>query len=591
MGRQTSSFCSIRGPVSNSFLVFFPEFAAPKSAMNPISGYLSFSTLSPLSDATASTTSEGPLAATPSTRTVSVLGWVLLLLFAALSWILRAPAMLTRQDDARYLGLARALRMGTYRDIMWPGAPWHHMYPPGFPAILAIWTTLFGERFDGLIVLQIALSTAALAFTFLFLRRVVSRRVSILSAAMLALSPLFILRAGLVGSENALARCICVAVWASVSMPRGRAQTALLITMAVVAPLMRSVGVALTAALAMHWLLDRRYRDLSVLLVVAAIAIGGVTIWTFSDPNPLPGSSYAGDIALVGHHGERASSNVLARIGRRAVYNIAAYLTTSVPLLLSMPRFNATTVLDVVGSTLFSLALIIGLFRWGKSNRLASLTFVATAAILAMWPYQDTRFLIPVVPLLIPLVLIGLDGIVRYGFRPTASSVVLTACAGVLVVTALAADVKSLRKASGCKRGESMPGSPCLSPDQDSFFRASRFVRDSLPRDARILSAKSEPLYFYSGHITVPTALTLSLDSTTFWSELERDGAAYILLGALHSSEVRMLAPRLQAHCSALDVVATFPPHTYLLQIVAQPVQPGRACAAIADYRRTAAVL
>ena len=158
---------------------------------------------------------------TPRTLGRSALGalpLVLLAIYAVLAWRLRAPAMLTRQDDARYLVLARAIRAGTYRDLLWPGAPWHHMYPPGFPAVLALWTGVGGEAFDWLVVLHILLSALALGAMYLAVRRGMSPRMALLSLAVLAVSPSYIAQAGQVGSESALALCFSVALWASVQI-------------------------------------------------------------------------------------------------------------------------------------------------------------------------------------------------------------------------------------------------------------------------------------------------------------------------------------------------------------------------------------
>lgn len=53
-----------------------------------------------------------------SWRSYAGLPVLLLALHAVLAWIGRSPGILTRQDDARYLVLARALRHGQYRDLM-----------------------------------------------------------------------------------------------------------------------------------------------------------------------------------------------------------------------------------------------------------------------------------------------------------------------------------------------------------------------------------------------------------------------------------------------------------------------------------------
>ena len=80
---------------------------------------------------------------------------LLLIVHAAFAWIGRAPGIVTREDDARYLLRARALQAGTYQELWSPGLPAHHRYPPGYPDLLAVWMAIGGERFSWFIVLPL----------------------------------------------------------------------------------------------------------------------------------------------------------------------------------------------------------------------------------------------------------------------------------------------------------------------------------------------------------------------------------------------------------------------------------------------------
>lgn len=528
-----------------------------------------------------------PGAGTQSTDTGSrglgVATAVLILIFIVLSWLLRAPAMLTRQDDARYLVLARALRGGTYRDLMWPGAPWHHMYPPGYPALLAAWIAIGGERFDWLIVLQILVSAVSIGVMYLAVRRAAPPLVAMLAVAVLAVSPGYIFRAGQVASEGALAVCFSIGVWAAVTIPPGRKQVAVLILVSMLAPLMRTVGVALPAAVAVCWLLERRYKDVALLAAVGVVIVGATIAWTLSDPSPVAGNSYVGDMTTV-HHG---SSGMLATMPRRVLFNAYEYLTTSLPVLLAMPTIEGTVIDNAIGATIVTVALLVGLARSATRFRLGALVVIAYAGILALWPYQQTRFLVPLLPLLVPIILLGLleaGGRIRANLGRYA----MIGAASVFVVTGLVTDVSNLRATSACQRGQPIPPAACISPDQASFFSAAIFIRDSLPRDARVFSAKSEPLYVYTGRLTLPAVLWLRPDTTAFWNGLRQNKVDYILLGALHFAETRRLAVLLSAHCDALDLVAAFPPRTYLFRTTASRSVNHLACDSVEAYQRVA---
>ena len=511
-----------------------------------------------------------------------VLPWALLALFSVLSWIQRAPAMLTRQDDARYLGLARAIRMGTYRDFMWPGAPWHHMYPPGFPALLAVWTAIGGERFDWLVVLHILLAVLSLGVTFLAVRRGMSPLIAILSLVVLAVSPRYVTYAGQVGSEGALALCFAAALWASVALPDGRRQVVILVALSMLAPLMRSAGMALPAAVGLCWLSQRRYRDAAVLTAVGVVVLGALMAWTLADPVTVAGSSYVGDLAFAG----RGHAGFGVRMAQRLMASMDYYLARSIPVLLAMPTIGGTIVDNIIGASLISVGLLVGTLRSYARFRVASLLLVMSGLLLAVWPYQQFRFLVPLTPLLVPIILYGLEALIAR-LKPSAATAGITALSLVFMLSGLKEIGSEYRATRGCVRGRAIPADNCVSPDQASFFHAAVYVRDSLPKQARVLSAKSEPLFIYSGHTTLPTSLWLGRDTTAFWEGLRREQAEYVLLGTLHVTSVRDLAPRLRSHCDALEVVAAFPPHTYLFRITAPA--PGRiaACDTLDAYRKS----
>ncbi len=524
---------------------------------------------------------------------MTILPWLVIALFAILAWLNRAPGMLTRQDDARYLLLARAIRAGTYRDLMWPGAPWHHLYPPGYPALLAAWTAMGGERFDGLVVLQIALSVGALGLAYDAARRVCSGSAALLGLGVVAVSPWYLDWAGQVASEGALAVCFSLALWASVAIPRGRRQTALIILTSILAPLMRSAGLALPLAVFAWWLSERRFRDCVWLLVFAVPILGLVVAWTVSDPTPIAGSSYVGDIALASSQGPSRAVVFATRIAA----NLRYYMTRAIPVLLSAPTIEGTVLDNVIVTLIVAAGLTVGILRAWLRFRLAALLLLATAGLLLLWPYQNARFVIPVLAVIAPLLLDGIDGIAALSRSrwPRALGVCFALS---LMTSGLASTLTQISGKRTCTRGLAIPPANCVTADQASFFRATTFIRDSLPASARILSAKSEPLYIYSRHPTTPLALWAYRDSSLFWSGLRHEHTDFVLLGALQVAELGALAPRLEQHCDSLSLIASFAPHTYLFRIggaspaaVGTPEArrpPGAACRALDEYLRTA---
>lgn len=510
----------------------------------------------------------------------------LLVLHAVLAWIARAPMMLTGQDDARYLGLARAIRMGAYRDFMWPGAPLHHMYPPGYPALLALWTAIGGEGFAWIIVLQVLMSVTTLALTYLAARRSIDLPVALGTLAVLSVNPSLLEAAGQVMSEVSLALVVALAVWASVCMARGTRQSVVLLVLALAAPMMRTAGVVLPAALVLHWLLQRRYRDAAVAALVSALVVGALLWWTFTDPNAIAGSSYAGDLTLstTTPHAVAAPPSMVGELLRRVQSNLVFYPTRGLPWILPVPALAGTAVDNAVSLAGIVLGLCVGLWAAYRRWPLAVLVVACTGALVLVWPYQVERYLVPVLPVLVAVLLLGLvtaAGVLRV---PAWVTVVLAAL--VVTGTGLSRSLDSIARGRACEADRAAVAYNCESIDQAAFFRAAAFVRDSIPRAARVLSAKSEPLHLASGHVTEPLARVARLDSATFWGTLQRDSVTYILLGELQGAERPLLAPQLLSRCRELELVRTFTPRLHLLRLAdagAPPATP--ACDAIARYR------
>src|SRR6185436_3869563 len=212
---------------------------------------------------------------------------LLLGLHAVLAWIGRMPGVLTGEDEAIYLLLARQLRHFTYKDVFLTGQPMHAMYPPGYPALLALWGFLVGQRFDELLLLSLACSVAALLLVFLMVRQLWSSTVALLVLAALAVNPFLVDRAGTLASEAPYMLLTMVALWCAL---RGDRRNLILAgAAAVAAALTRSIGLTAVAALAAHWLWGRRYAAAGAGVAAALVGAGWV-VWSFTAPDKLVGA-------------------------------------------------------------------------------------------------------------------------------------------------------------------------------------------------------------------------------------------------------------------------------------------------------------
>lgn len=496
-----------------------------------------------------------------------------------LAWITRSPGIATGRDDAKYILLARSLRHFHYREIWRIGVPPHGEYPPGFPAAIALWSRLFGERYDLLVALNVLCSALALLIVYRTIRALASEEAALLALAALVVNPYLLALAGGLESEPLFLLLNMGALALLARDAPGPAARAGAGALAIAAVLTRSAGLPLLAAIMVLWLFERRWRDVVLLGIASALTVGAWFRWTLHHAERAVGESYVGDAQLLVRNGPLMA---IQRAGTRAM----DYFVYRLNVVLPVPAFAGTAIDNVFFAALVLIGMTIGLAIFWRRWRVAALCLLGTAAMLMLWTWASRRFLLPVLPLLVPCFILGIGALAAWR-RPTWRVPATALAALVLIVTGAWRTGAIVHSRSGCVRGASPPSRACVSGDPADVLAAAVWMRDSLPRDARVLSAKPEPVYYYSQRQGTALGAILARDSSEMLSALRRQGIGWILLGSVQSSEVSRLAPRLQVECSHLAVAAPFSPRTWVFRI-REDGEPndGAACAAVELYRQ-----
>jgi len=496
-------------------------------------------------------------------------GICLVAIHMSLAWLLRTPGVLTDGDVTRYLLLSRSLLSLHYRDIWVAGSAPDVHFPPGYPALLAGWRWLVGDSFSRLVWLNIAASAGALAFLASAVARLWSRRFALICLAALALSFTLSRRSGDLNSEPSFMLLVMIALWALSREHESPRMAVVAGVSAVAAAMTRSLGIALVAAIAVHWLLQRRFTATLALVAATGATFGTWLWWTMTTPisTGAPDGPYTAQLGAIGTHGEAFSVGTLvlrqASLWRRA-------FAVALPDQLNFPTFPGTPIDNVVGAILATGLLLFGIVllyrRWRPAGLFCFFYFVP----LTVWPWFGNRFFTPMLPLLVPATLLAAGQI--GGLRsPGTRRVAVAALAILFSVVGLARSVGHMDDRVGC--GASLLEGPdaCLTRDQESFFAALRYIRNRLPADAVILNAKGESLYYYTGRKSpLHFSAAMRLSAKRFIPALAANGAEYVLLGSLHAEETNRLIARLDANCEMLVTEAFFPPRTYLLRLASK---------------------
>ncbi len=508
--------------------------------------------------------------------------------------------------------LGRALRHLSYVDLWLVGTPTESLYPPLYPALLAAATAVFGDRLSVAIALSVLLSTAALAISYLVARRW-SPGLALFSLAVCAVNPSLLNAAGHVQSEPLFMGCAALSLWwltAPVPTPRTRMAAAAL---AIAAALTRSIGLALLLAVLAQWLFERRFRAAAWFVLASALSFGSWMTWTALAPRQLAGQSYITDAvyapAVTGDPSsqppdggvdavdtspgemptapskDRAQGLELFRtIAGRLSKNAPTYAARRIPMSLAMPTVPGTTV-----DNWFWLCVVLGCGTIGFLLLARSLPGVAAylflyMGVLVVWPYVLPRFLVPVIPLLLLVVIAGghwLGG----RWKELAGWGVAAGLSGALVLSGLQRDRVEWQSLRACNREAPYVSAGCFPAEQLAFFEAVHDAARRIPPDAVLLTPKAATTYLLIGRPTVNELEAASLEPPAMREYLRHLGVSYILLSHVHRDQW-VIAGRLIPYCESLELVQQYGGDVLLLRLHDSGTAAPNACE---ELRRFAA--
>lgn len=533
-----------------------------------------------------------------------------LLLHAVLAWALRAPGIGTGQDDAIYLLLGRALQHLNYRDIWLVGHPIESRYPPGFPALLALMGAGTGVRIDQAVVLNILCSVAALLVFYRLVRRDAGALALVL-LPVVALNPGLVGAAGKVASEPLYLLCSLLALQVA-STRSGRRASMLAAALVLGAALVRSAGVVLLAALGLAWLFQRRWREVAGLALAGSLTVGAWLGWTIVAPGQYAGHSYVAD-ALLGSEppiapapsvrdsgaaslappapvapdlaptsGPTAPAAAAAGIVGRVRHNALAYAAHALPAALAVPTLPGTWVDNLVAALVLATGLAVGLWSRRRRTPLVIGYLALYGLLLLAWPYALTRFLIPVVPLVLWLTLAGLGELVSVG-RARARLLVPSLVAAGLVLSGASSLRATWARVRRCDRGAPRHATACFNPDQLAFFRGVEAIDTLAPAGSPLLTAKGATIYWLTGRSSVEELAAASLDPAALSVFLDRQGVSHIFLSRIHLDQ-RTIAAALQPRCAELEFLAEPAPGALVLRRRAPADEGSNGCAALVRF-------
>ena len=515
-------------------------------------------------------------------RWVFAAAGVLLLVYVYLTWQLRIPAVTTGNDDARYLHLAQAIAGFSYRELWVVGAPIHSHSPPFYPIILAVAGFLSGHRLDAYLIMNLVFVVTAFLLFFDAVRRLWSPGLALLMLVMLVANPRLVQLGGSLMSEASYLALSALALWMPTRRSLDRKWMVAFGTAAILAALTRSAGISLLFAVLLLWIWERQWRALWIFSVAAGVSVGSWLVWTALAPHEVHGGkTYVADV-LAGS----ADHGLLFTLWERVTTRLPTYLTRIIPWELPLPVVPGTVVDNV-----FWVLVLVGVGALGLASiwrrwKILALYLVAYGGLLALWTWMNGRFLAPIMPLMVVVLLAGAD-VIRRRSNARLGIALGLALAGVVFLTGIRANWERLREFSGCDRSAPLQSPGCFKPDQRSLFAATRFVAENTPDSTVVLTAKDAAFAYYSNRETIRPRAVLADDPAVFITRLAESGADYVFLGRNVAIEFGPYSASLRRACPSLELVESFPPWSLLFRLGSDvsPDTTSAACRALAQRR------
>ena len=514
-----------------------------------------------------------PVAASLFERLQYPLATVLLLLFLALGWVTRTPAMRAAGDDEfKYLALSKSLESGSYRDTYRAAAPLHVQYPPAYPAWLVAARNVLGETFDRIRVANLALAALALLIWFKIAQRLVGTPFALALLTLLALNPGLLTLSASLASEGLFLLCSTLTVALMVLEPRSeRLAIAGVIGFALLAFLTRSLGLPAVIAAGTWLWLRKRTRPLLAWAVASLVVVGGWTAYTFLARADDTVRSYASSFLVMTNRPEGPVNLLVTRVWEHGV----EYFTTDLPYLLSLPTLHGTLVDNWIWLVVMAVLLSLGTWILWQRWRPALVYVILSGLLILVWPFRSGRLFVPLLPFGLLGLLLGARWLTSYLASPARKIVQLSFAA--LLITGAARGAWGLRRdLKECDRANPYSSPGCYDPVRLAIFAAASYVRQHAPPGQVVIAREPATFSYFSSHPVEPPLLLLAETSDQAMERLRARNVQMIFVS------LPWMARALEPKCHELRLEATFPSGAALVSLAA-PDSAASACPPLAQ--------
>lgn len=326
-------------------------------------------------------------------------------------------------DNASYYILGKAIATGEgYTNIHHAEKEAHYHYPIGYPVIIATTITLFSDSYTSIKLVNGGFLLGAILLLFFIIFKLTKNHHLAFITCLITIINYHVLNyATIMMSEIPFLffSLLCLLIFIKLDVSRKFYKNKLFYYLIVVLAftlLIRSVAIALCFTFIMIFMYKKKWDY----VISSIIGITLLNLPVFLRNKNATGNTYISQLLLKNSYRPELGKVDLADILNRITLNFKRYLSVEIPsgIVYTKP-INYTnlsvTKLDWALGICIVAAICFGLYKL-KSQRYILLTYVVSFfAILMLWPniWYGTRFLIPLIPILIFLVIYSVFEIIK----------------------------------------------------------------------------------------------------------------------------------------------------------------------------------
>ncbi len=466
-------------------------------------------------------------------------------------------------DNIYYHILGEALATGQgYVDISNPMTPVHNHYPPGYPFIISIFMRLGFEEISFFNGLNGLFGCLSLLVFYAYLNKTgIDRKLSFVICLFLGLNGYFLNYAVINMSEvpyiffSVCTMYLLASVDYSKRFYTDPAVWLLLVCLAA-GYYIRTAGIALVVSVL--FFLSFRKKWLHLIGIAGGFAVA-IAPWYIRGKR-LGGNSYMSQLMMKDPYSPEKGRMGIHDFTERLYENFSRYLTKEIPELLRgdkiMPdKANVTTIYWIAGGIILAL-IFFALWKLRKEQMVVGMYVVLSAGVVLLWPsvWKGVRFIVPLLPVLIFLVVYGVNEVLtlllkRYGVSWNA----YVLCAGCIFMVAPIKRQVAAAEASY--------------PVQfQYYFDLATWTRDYLPDTSVVCCRKPELFYYFSGRKC--TNYKYTTNDKELLDGMEKMSVDYVVIDRFqYGTTENYLVPAILKNGNRFQVIRkTLKPEVFLLR-------------------------